>query len=127
MGDLIVINTTETASLKQYTRIITNIVDANTIWLESPIGGIGDGIMQVTNGSANVIIRSNSSPVTESLETGDNVSFNVSNTVYDRYVVSTPTGNVVQLNAAVNATGNVLYEKTPSYNVFSYKIIRTQE
>lgn len=124
VGDLIVINTTETAALKQYTRVITNIVNANTLWLESPIGGIGDGKIRTTSGNANVIVFANTSAVSQSLEAGDNISFNIANTVYDRFVVSL-TGNVVALNASVPATANVLYRKTPTYNVVSYKIIRT--
>ena len=126
IGDLIVINTTETASLKQYTRVVANVVNANVIWLESAIGGIGDGRIRATNGNANVVIFANTSAVTESLETGDNISFNIASTTYDRYVVSTPTSNIVVLNAAVTATGNVVYKKNPTYNVVSYKIIRTQ-
>jgi hypothetical protein len=126
IGDLIVINTTETASLKQYTRVVANVVNANVIWLESAIGGIGDGRLRTTNGNASIIVFANSSAVTESLEAGDNISFNVSNTTYDRYVVSTPTSNVVLLNAAVTASGNVVYKKNPTYNVVSYRIIRTQ-
>ena len=124
VGDLIVINTTETASLKQYTRVITNVVDANTLWLESSIGGTGDGLIRTVSGNANVIVFANSTAVSESLETGDNISFNVSGTVYDRYIVSTPTSNVVLLNSSVTATGNVVYKKNPTYNVVSYKIIR---
>lgn len=126
IGDLIVINTTETASLKQYTKVVANVVNANVIWLESAIGGIGDGRLRTTTSNANVIVFANSSAVTESLEAGDNISFNVSSTIYDRYVVSTPTSNVVLLNAAVTASGNVVYKKDPTYNVVSYKIIRTQ-
>jgi len=126
IGDLIVINTTETASLKQYTRVVANVVNANVIWLESAIGGIGDGRIRATNGNANVVIFANTSAVTESLEAGDNISFNIASTNYDRYVVSTPTSNIVVLNAAVTATGNVVYKKNPTYNVVSYKIIRTQ-
>jgi hypothetical protein len=87
IGDLIVINTTETASLKQYTRVVANVVNANVIWLESAIGGIGDGRLRTTTSNANVIVFANSSAVTESLEAGDNISFNVSSTTYDRYVV----------------------------------------
>ena len=126
IGDLIVINTTETASLKQYTRVVANVVNANVIWLESAIGGIGDGRIRATNGNANVVIFANTSAVTESLEAGDNISFNIASTTYDRYVISTPTSNIVVLNAAVTATGNVVYKKNPTYNVVSYKIIRTQ-
>ena len=126
IGDLIVINTTETASLKQYTRVVANVVNANVIWLESSIGGIGDGRIRSTNGNANVVIFFNGESVAESLEAGDNISFNIASTTYDRYVVSTPSSNIVVLNAAVTATGNVVYKKNPTYNVVSYKIIRTQ-
>lgn len=126
VGDLIVINTTETASLKQYTRVITNVVNANVIWLETAIGGIGDGRIRTISGNANVFVYANTTLVSDSLEAGDNISFNISGTIYDRYVLSTPTSNVVQLNAAVGVTGNVLYSKNPTYNVVSYKIIRTQ-
>jgi hypothetical protein len=124
VGDLIVINTTETAEYKRYTRVIANVVDANTIWLESPIGGTGDGLLRTVNGNANVVVFANSVAVTESLEASDNISFNISETIYDRFVVSTPTSNIVLLNAAVTATGNVVYKKNPTYNVVSYKIIR---
>lgn len=122
VGDLIVINTSETASQKQYTRTIANVVSGDVIWLESAIGGLGDGRFRV-NGTSNVVFYSNSYPLTESLEAGDNVSFNISNTIYDRYVVSS-TGNVITMNAAVSANANVLYLKNPTYNVVSYKIIR---
>lgn len=126
VGDLIVINTTSTAQYKQYTKVITNVVSTNTLWLESPIGGIGDGKIRVTSGSADVVVYANTLAVTESIDVGDNISFNVSGTLYDRYVVSVA-GNTVTLNATTSNTGNVLYKKNPTYNVVSYKIIRTQE
>ena len=126
VGDLIVINTTSTAQYKQYTRVITNVVSTNTLWLESPIGGIGDGKIRVTSGSADVVVYANTLAVTESIDVGDNISFNVSGTLYDRYVVSVA-GNTVTLNATTSNTGNVLYKKNPTYNVVSYKIIKTQE
>lgn len=126
VGDLIVINTTETAALKQYTRVIANVVNANVIWLESAIGGIGDGKIRTVNGNANVFIYANTTLVSESLEAGDNITFQISGTNYDRYAISTPTSNVVQLNAAISHTGNAVYRKDPTYNVVSYKIIRTQ-
>jgi hypothetical protein len=123
-GDIIVINTTETKSLKQYTRAVSNVNSASVLWLESPIGGLGDGKLNVTSGNANVIVYNNSSAVTESLAAGDNLQFNISSTVYDRYVVDI-SGSTVNLNASVSVTGNVLYKKTPSYNVVSYSIIKT--
>jgi hypothetical protein len=123
VGDLFVINTTETAEFKRYTRVITNVVNDNTLWLESPIGGLGDGRLRITSGNPDVVVYANSSPIGESLENGDNISFNISGTVYDRYV-SANSGNVLTLNASVSATGNVLYLKNPTYNVVSYTIIR---
>ena len=122
VGDLIVINTSETASQKQYTRTVTNIVDNNTIWLESAVGGLGDGRFRV-NGTTDVMFHSNAYALTESLEPGDNVSFNVSNVTYDRYVVSS-TGNVITMNAAISTNANIFYFKNPTYNVVPYKIIR---
>jgi len=125
VGDIIVINTTETASLKQYTRVITKIVDTNNIWLESAIGGLGDGRLRTVAGNANVFVYSNTSAVSESIEVGDNISFNIGGTVIRREV-KTVTGNVVNLNVAIaTANANVLFTKTPVYNVVSYKIIRT--
>ena len=123
-GDIIVINTTETASLKQYTRAVSNVNSASLLWLESPIGGLGDGVLRITSGDTNVLVYGNTSAVTESLELGDNLQFNISSTVYDRYVTGI-SGNTVTVNASVSATGNVLYKKTPSYNVVSYSIIKT--
>jgi len=125
VGDLIVINTTETAAEKQYTRVITNVVSNTVLWMESPIGGIGDGRLRAVSGNANVIIYGNVSAVSESIEVGDNISFNIANTEYRREVVAV-TGNVVQLNTATGlAAANVLYRKTPIYNVVDYTIIRT--
>ena len=123
VGDLLVINTTETAEFKRYTRVITNVVNDNTLWLENPIGGLGDGRLRITSGNPDVVVYANSSPIGESLENGDNISFNISGTVYDRYV-SANSGNVLTLNASVSATGNVLYLKNPTYNVVSYTIIK---
>jgi hypothetical protein len=80
--------------------------------------------LRTVNGNANVVVFANSVAVTESLEASDNISFNISETIYDMFVVSTPTSNIVLLNAAVTATGNVVYKKNPTYNVVSYKIIR---
>jgi hypothetical protein len=125
VGDLIVINTTETASLKQYTRVIANVVSNDVIWLESAIGGVGDGRLRITTGNANVRVYSNTSAITESLEANDNISFNISGTVYRKSIVSI-TGNLIQLNTSTGlANANVLYLKTPIYNVVAYKIIRT--
>jgi hypothetical protein len=123
-GDIIVINTTETASLKQYTRVVSNVNSASLLWLENPIGGIGDGVLRITSGNANVVVYGNTSAVSESLAAGDNLQFNISSTTYDRYVVNI-SGNTVNLNASVSSTGNVLYKKTPTYNVVSYSIIKT--
>jgi hypothetical protein len=123
-GDIIVINTTETASLKQYSRVVSNVNSASLLWLESPIGGLGDGVLRITSGNPSVIVYGNTSAVTESLAAGDNLQFNISSTVYDRYVAGV-SGNTVTLNASVSATGNVLYKKTPTYNVVSYSIIKT--
>jgi len=123
-GDIIVINTTETASLKQYSRVVSNVNSASLLWLESPIGGLGDGVLRITSGNPSVIVYGNTIAVTESLAAGDNLQFNISSTVYDRYVAGV-SGNTVTLNASVSATGNVLYKKTPTYNVVSYSIIKT--
>lgn len=125
VGDLIVINTTETASLKQYTRVITNVVSNDEIWLESAIGGLGDGRLRIITGNANVRVYSNTFAITESLEANDNISFNISGTVYRKSIVSI-SGNVIELNTSTGlANANVLYLKTPIYNVVAYKIIRT--
>jgi len=125
VGDLIVINTTETASQKQYTRTITNVVSNDEIWLESAIGGLGDGRLRFKSGNANVIVYANNYAVTESLEANDNISFNISGTVYRKSIVSV-SGNVIELNTSTgHVNANLLYLKTPIYNVVGYKIIRT--
>jgi hypothetical protein len=124
-NDLIVINTTETASLKQYTKLITAVPNNDVIIIESPIGGIGDGRLRTVSGNANVFVFANSSAVSESIEVDDNISFNISGTEYRRSVVSV-TGNVVELNAtAVSTNTGILYSKTPIYNVVGYTIIKT--
>lgn len=125
VGDIIVINTTETASLKQYARVATSVVDANIVWLESPIGGLGDGRIRTVSGNANVFVYSNTSAVSESIEVGDNISFNISGTEYRREVLDV-VANVVKLNAtSVSTNTNILYSKTPIYNVVGYSIIKT--
>ena len=59
------------------------------------------------------------------LKANDNISFNISGTVYRKSIVSI-TGNLIQLNTSTGlANANVLYLKTPIYNVVAYKIIRT--
>lgn len=125
VGDLIVINTTETASQKQYTRLITNVLDNNTIWLESAVGGVGDGRVRVTTGNANVVIYANAYSVLDSIEIGDSITLNIANSEYRRAVVNV-TGNVVELNSSTGfVNANVLYRKTPMYNVVGYTIIST--
>jgi hypothetical protein len=124
-NDLIVINTTETAELKRYTRLITAVPNNDVIIIESPIGGVGEGRLRTTSGNANVFIYANNVPVPSFLEIGDNISFNISGTEYRRSIVNL-TGNVVELNAtSVSTNTNVLYLKTPVYNVISYSIIKT--
>jgi hypothetical protein len=130
VGDLIVINSTETATLKQYTRVVANVVNANVIWLESPVGGPGDGRLRIiansSGGNANVTLFANSYVGGESLEAGDNISFNISGTIYDRYLVSDMSNTLVVLNNSVGFTNaNVMYMRNPTLNVVEYKIIST--
>jgi hypothetical protein len=125
VGDIIVINTTETAKNKQYSKLITFVDGANDIILiESPIGGIGDGRLAVTANNADVLFFANSDPVTQSLEfeSNDVIQFSINGNTFDRFIENI-NGNVLTLNASVDATGNVLYKKLPTYNVVDYKII----
>jgi hypothetical protein len=125
VGDIIVINTTETARNKQYSRIITYVDGANDIlWLESPIGGLGDGRFAITANNADVIFFANTEAITQSLEfeSNDVIQFSIGGNTYTRYIDNI-SGNLVTLNASVDATGNVLYKKLPTYNVVDYKII----
>jgi len=125
VGDIIIINSTETASQKQYSRIVTNVVSNDIIWLESAIGGIGDGRVRIVSGNANVFVYGNTYSVGESIEVGDNISFNISGTEYRKEVIGV-SGNVIQVNTTTGlANANVLYRKTPIYNVVGYSIIRT--
>jgi hypothetical protein len=125
VGDMIIINTTETASGKQYTRVVTNVVSNDIIWLESPIGGLGDGRLRIVSGNSNVFVYGNLSAVSESLEVGDNITFNISGTEYRKEILGV-SGNVIQLNTSTgHANANILYRKTPVYNAVAYKIIRT--
>jgi hypothetical protein len=125
VGDMIVINSTETASQKQYVRVVTNVISNDIIWLETPIGGLGDGRLRVVTGNANVFVYGNTYAVSESLEVGDNITFNISGTEYRKEIVGV-SQNVVQVNTTTGlANANVLYYRTPIYNVVAYKIIRT--
>jgi len=126
-GDLLLINTTgETASLRKYTKIVTAVTDDTTLTIESPIGDIGDGRIRTVSGNANVFISGNVSSLAESLIVGDNISFNISGTEYRREIIAFTSANVAKLNAtAVSTNANVIYLKTPVYNVKYYDIIRT--
>jgi hypothetical protein len=130
VGDLLLINSTETATLKQYTRVVANVVNANIVWLESPIGGPGDGRLRIiansSGGNANVTLFANSYVGSESLEAGDNISFNISGTIYDRYLLSDVSNTQIILNNSVGfSNANVMYLRNPSLNVVEYKIIST--
>jgi len=130
VGDLLLINSTETATLKQYTRVVANVVNANIVWLESPIGGPGDGRLRIiansSGGNANVTLFANSYVGSESLEAGDNISFNISGTIYDRYLLSDVSNTQIILNNSVGfSNANVMYLRNPRLNVVEYKIIST--
>jgi hypothetical protein len=99
-------------------------VNGTTLWLEEPIGGLGDGKIRTTAACNEIIVFSNSSAITESLIAGDDIRFNISSTIYDREVVSI-SGNTITLNTTVPAAANVLYNKIPSYNVVGFGIIKT--
>lgn len=125
VGDIIVINTNETAKNKQYSRIITYVDGANDVlWIESPIGGIGDGRLAITANNPNVIFFANNDAVTQSLEfeSNDVIQFSINGNTYIRYIENI-SGNVLTLNSSVELSGNVLYKKLPTYNVVDYKII----
>lgn len=126
-GDLLLINTTsETASLRKYTKVVTAVTDDTTLTIESPIGEIGDGRIRTVSGNANVFISGNVSTIGESLIVGDNISFNISGTEYRREIIAFTSANVAKLNAtAVSTNANVIYLKTPVYNVKYYDIVRT--
>lgn len=124
IGDIVVINTTATEQFRRYSRLVANVVNNTTLWLESPIGGLGDGKIRTTSSCNEIVVYSNSSAVTESIKNGDNIRFKITNTTYDRQIVSI-SGNTVTLNATVPQSGNVLYTKIPSYNVVGFDIIRT--
>jgi hypothetical protein len=109
VGDLVLINTTETAEGKRYTRAITNIVDGNTIWLENPIGGVGDGRMNVRAGNANVHIFANGSAITESIEANSNITFMVGNTSANTIATRLP--------GTVNVSGTTVTGNLSSPNV----------
>jgi hypothetical protein len=124
VGDIVIINTSATEENRRYTRLVTNVVNNTELWMESPIGGLGDGKIRTTSSCNEIKVFSNSAPVTESIKNGDNIRFKVATTTYDRQVVSI-SGNTVTLNLAVSLSGNVLYTKIPSYNVVGFDIIRT--
>ena len=124
VGDIVIINTSTTAQNRKYSRLVTNVVNDTTLWLEEPIGGLGDGKIRTTAACNEIIVFSNSSAITESLIAGDDIRFNISSTIYDREVVSI-SGNTITLNTTVPAAANVLYNKIPSYNVVGFDIIKT--
>jgi hypothetical protein len=124
VGDIVIINTSTTAQNRKYSRLVTRVVNGTTLWLEEPIGGLGDGKIRTTAACNEIIVFSNSSAITESLIAGDDIRFNISSTIYDREVVSI-SGNTITLNTTVPAAANVLYNKIPSYNVVGFDIIKT--
>ena len=126
-GDLLLINTTgDTASLRKYTKLVTSVINNTTLTIESPIGELGEGRISTVSGNANVIISGNVSSLAESLIVGDNISFNISGTEYRKEILAFTSANVVKLNStSVSTNANVIYAKTPVYNVKYYDIIRT--
>jgi hypothetical protein len=124
VGDIVIINTSTTAGNRKYSRLVDKVVSDTVLWLEEPIGGLGDGKIKTTAACNEIKVFSNSSAVTESLAAGDNIRFKISSTIYDREIASI-SGNTLTVNLAVSAAGNVLYRKIPSYNVVGFDIIKT--
>ena len=124
VGDIVIINTSTTAGNRKYSRLVSKVVNDTVLWLEEPIGGLGDGKIKTTAACNEIKVFSNSSAVTESLAAGDNIRFNISSTIYDRQIASI-SGNTLTVNLTVSAAGNVLYRKIPSYNVVGFDIIKT--
>lgn len=123
VGDLIVINSSDTAQNRIYVKEIVAI-DANLdiLWTESAIGGVGDGKMRLNANSQIAYVFGNTDPVSQSLQVSDLVGFNVNSTAFN-LVVGSVVGNTVTFTTSSPATGNVLYLKKPIYNNVSYKII----
>jgi ribosomal protein S17E len=122
VGDILIINSNATSEGRKYSRIITQIVDNDILRIESPVGGIGDGRLRVTNGSAVATIYDNTNPVASTLAVNDNIRFNVATTQFDRTILQINQNNLT-FNSAVTANGNVVYTRLPAFNVVDYDII----
>ena len=124
VGDIIVINSSNNAQNRIYTKIITNVDGlADQITIESPIGGLGDGKIRLTANSATAFIFGNTEPVSQSLASLDPIGVNIGGTDYS-FVIGTISGNTLTLTNTSAVSGNVLYNKLPSYFNVDYKIIK---
>lgn len=124
IGDIVIINTSTTAAYRKYSRLIEQVISDTELYLESPIGGLGDGKFKTTAACNEIKLYSNVSAIGESLQTGDNVRFKISSTIFDREIIGI-SGNTITVNATVSLSGNVLYTKIPTYNVVGFDIIKT--
>jgi hypothetical protein len=125
VGDIIVINSSNNAQNRIYTKIITSVDGlADQITIESPIGGLGDGKIRLTTNSATAFIFGNTEPVSQSLAPLDPIGVNIGGTDYS-FVIGTISGNTLTLTNTSAVSGNVLYNKLPSYFNVDYKIIKS--
>jgi hypothetical protein len=125
VGDLIVINSSNNAQNRIYTRLVTNVDGpADQLTIESPIGGLGDGKIKLTANSATAFIYGNTEPVSQSLVALDPIGVNIGGTDYS-FVIGSISGNTLTLTSASAVSGNVLYNKLPSYFNVDYKIIKS--
>jgi hypothetical protein len=129
VGDLIVINSDDSAILRTYVKVITSVdVAQDRVAIESPIGGLSDGYIRTTVGNATAIIYGNSYPVHFSLKSGDSIGLPIgaNNTIVNKTVSTVSnTSNVIVFNNPNSlTTTNTQYQYNRDYRRVPYKIIK---
>jgi len=124
VGDVIVINSSNNAQNRIYSKVVTFVDPVNDlIRIETPIGGLGDGRLILSSGSSAAKVYANNDPVSDSLAVSDLIRINVNSVIYNLTVASV-SGNTVTFTNTSPVTANTLYEKLPSYTAVNYKIIK---
>jgi hypothetical protein len=128
VGDLIVINSDDTAEGRIYTKLITGVsASPDRVTIESAIGGLADGSIRIQVGNSSAMIFGNTYPVNYSLKDGDTIGLPIgaNNAIVNKTISNVATSNVITFNNPNNlTTTNTQFQYNSNYIRASYKIIK---